>query len=50
MKQQDPEEKRGERIIRLAKMINAFGARCWSDAMKQATVYVDRSTARKGST
>lgn len=37
------ESERGERIIRLAKIINAFGARGWSDAMKQATEHIDRT-------
>lgn len=40
--QQSDEEKRGERIIRLAKTINALGARGWSDALKQATEHVNK--------
>jgi hypothetical protein len=46
--QQSPAQKRGERIIRLAATINAFGARGWSDAMKQATEHVDQTTRKKG--
>lgn len=44
--QQTPEEKRAERVIRLAKTINALGARGWSDAMNQAQAHVSK-TERK---
>ncbi len=41
------DSERAARIIRLAKVINACGARGWSDAMKQATEHIDRTKKKQ---